>query len=62
MSRIIEGVELGRLCEDTVTGFTGIAVSIHIYFNGSSQVILQPTAIRGSDQGECVLPEARHLK
>lgn len=51
-------IKLGNLYEDKATGFTGIAVELRIHLVGAVQVVLQPTAIRGSEQGECVLPKS----
>jgi hypothetical protein len=33
---------LGFKCKDKISGFEGVAVSVHTYINGCSRVTLQP--------------------
>lgn len=36
-------IELGQKVKDTVSGFTGVAVARHIYFQGCERISVQPS-------------------
>lgn len=46
-------IELGQKVKDTVSGFTGIAVSKHIYLQGCVRVTLQPEVDKDGKLPEC---------
>jgi len=47
-------IQLGSEYKDLVTGFKGIATSLHIYLNGCERVALQPTELH---EGKPIEPQ-----
>lgn len=55
-------VNLGDECEDTVTGFNGVAVAITQWLNGCVRVTLQPRMAKDGKVPESITFDAPQLK
>ena len=50
-----EKIELGAIVVDTITGFTGVAVSRIDYLEGTSRIEVQPAHVK--DDGDMIEPK-----
>ena len=55
-------IKLGDLVEDTVSGFTGVAVAKTIYFQGCNRVAIQPKIDKEGKLPKCETFDEPQLK